>query len=85
MKKTQLYEIICKVKERKLAANQRILNGKRRIRDPTFVIDVAAQVANDRRVTVRRIAEAHGVSTRTIHATLHKDLQKSPPDGSSSY
>jgi hypothetical protein len=52
LKKTQLYEIICKVKEGKLAADQRLLNGKHRIRDPTFIADIAAQVADDRRVTV---------------------------------
>jgi hypothetical protein len=77
LKKTQLYEIIRKVKEGKPAADQRIFNGKRRIRDPTFVTDVAAQVANDRRVTVQRLPEAHGVSTRMIHATLHEDLHLS--------
>jgi hypothetical protein len=49
LKKTQLYEIIHKVKEGKLAADQGLFNGKRRIRDPTFI---AAQVADDRRVTV---------------------------------
>jgi hypothetical protein len=74
MKKTQLYEIIRKVKKGKPAANQRLFNGKRRIRDPTFIADIATQVADDRRVTVQRLAEAHGVSTRTIHATLHDDL-----------
>jgi hypothetical protein len=37
LKKTQLYEIIHKVKEGKPAADQRIFNGKQRIRDPTFI------------------------------------------------
>ncbi len=77
LKKTQLYEIIRKVKEGKPAADQRLFNGKRRIRNPTFIADVAAQVANDRRVTVRKLVEAHGMSTRTIHATLHDDLHLS--------
>jgi hypothetical protein len=77
LKKTQLGEIIHTVKEEKLAADQRIFNGKRRIRDPTFVADVEAHVANDRRVTIRRLAEAHGVLTRMIHATLHEDLHLS--------
>jgi hypothetical protein len=77
LKKTQLYEIIRKVKEGKQAADHRLFNGKRRIRDPTFVADITAQVANDRRVTVRKLCEAHGVSTRIIHATLHDDLHLS--------
>jgi soluble P-type ATPase len=77
LKKTQLYEIIRKVKEGKPAADQRLFNCKCRIRDPTVIANIAAQVAHDRRVTVRRLAEAYGVSTRTIHATLHDDLHLS--------
>jgi hypothetical protein len=42
LKKTQLNEILRKVKEGKPAADQRLFNGKRRIRDPTFVADIAA-------------------------------------------
>jgi hypothetical protein len=42
LKKMQLYEIIRKVKEGKQAADQRIFNSKRRIRNPTFIADVAA-------------------------------------------
>ncbi len=52
LKKTQLNEIIRKVKEGKPAADQRLFNGKCRIRDPSFIADIAAQVADDRRVTV---------------------------------
>jgi hypothetical protein len=37
----QLYEIIKKVKEGKLAANQRLFNSKRKLQDLTFVADVA--------------------------------------------
>ncbi len=36
----QLYEIIKKVKEGKLAANQRLLNSKRKLQDFTFIADV---------------------------------------------
>ncbi len=77
MKKTQLYEIIRKVKEGKPTANQRLFKSKRRIRDTTFVANVIAQVANDKRVTVCKLAQAHGVSTKTIQATLHEDLHLS--------
>jgi hypothetical protein len=48
----QLYEIIKKVKEGKPAADQRLFNSKRKVQDPTFIADVAAQVASDRRVTI---------------------------------
>jgi hypothetical protein len=87
LKKTQLYEIITKVKEMKPAANQGVFNGKRRIRDQTFIDNVTTQVARDRDVNVRKLAEAHGVSTKTIHASLHKDLHqsKSRPYGSPSF
>jgi hypothetical protein len=74
LKKTQLYDIIRKLKEGKPVADQRVFNGKLRISDQTFVTDVATQGANDRRVTVRKLAEAHDVSTKTILASLHEDL-----------
>jgi hypothetical protein len=41
LKKTHLYKIIRKVKVWKPAAYQRLFNAKRRIRDPTFIADVA--------------------------------------------
>jgi hypothetical protein len=37
----------------------------------------AAQVANDRHVTICKLAQAHGMSTKTIHGTLHEDLHLS--------
>ncbi len=42
--KMGLCEIIRKVPEGKLAADQRLFNGKRRIYDLTFVANVTAQV-----------------------------------------
>jgi hypothetical protein len=74
LKKMQLYKIIRKVKEGKLAANQRLSNGKRKVRDPTFVTDVTAKVASNRYVTIRKLAQTHGILTKMIHATLHGDL-----------
>jgi hypothetical protein len=61
LKKKQMYKIIRIVKEGKPAPDQRLFNGKRRIRNPTFVTNVAAQIANDRHVTIPKLAEAHGV------------------------
>jgi hypothetical protein len=39
------------VKEGKLAADQRLFNGKRMVRDLTFVANVATVVASDRLVS----------------------------------
>jgi restriction endonuclease len=35
---------------------------------------IAAKVENDRRETVMKLAQAHDVSAKTVHATLHKNL-----------
>jgi hypothetical protein len=40
LKKVQLYEIIQKVKEGKSAANQRLFNSRRKVRDPTLFTNV---------------------------------------------
>jgi hypothetical protein len=73
LKKTQLFEIIKEVKKGKPTANQGLCNGKRKVQDPTFIANVATQVASDRCFTIPKLALAHGVSTKTIHATLHED------------
>ncbi len=62
-----------KVKEGKPAADQRGLNTKRWIRNWAFVIEVE----RDRHVNVRKLARVHGMSTRTIYATLHDYLNLS--------
>jgi hypothetical protein len=38
------------------------------------IADIAAEVENDRRESVMKLAQAHDVSVKTVHATLHKDL-----------
>jgi DeoR/GlpR family transcriptional regulator of sugar metabolism len=35
---------------------------------------VAADIENDRRVSIKKLAAAHGVSVDTIHRILHQDL-----------
>ncbi len=69
-----LYKIKRKGKEGKPAANQRLFNSKRKVRDLTVVADVAAEVTIERRVTIRKLAQAHCVLTKTIQATLHEHL-----------
>ncbi len=77
LKRTQICDIVKKVKEGKPAADQRGFNTERRIRNSTFVADIATEVESDRHVTVRKLARIHGVLTRTIHTKLHDDLNLS--------
>jgi hypothetical protein len=60
-----------------LAAEQGVFNGKRNLRNLTFVANVVVEVASNRHVTIRKLAQAHGVSTKMIHATLNEDLNLS--------
>jgi hypothetical protein len=77
LKKIQIYEIIKAVKEGKVTEDQRQHNGRRKVRRPDFVAEIAAEVDEDRRITIRKLAAAHGVSMRTIQLTLHEDLDLS--------
>lgn len=77
LKKTQIYEIIKKVKKGKSTEDQRKFNGRRKIRQPAFIADVATAINGNRRLTVRKLASTYGVSNNTIHNTLHKDLNLS--------
>ncbi len=36
--------------------------------------DIAAEVENDSRESVMKLAQAYDVSVKTVHATRHKDL-----------
>jgi hypothetical protein len=77
LKKTQIYAIIKNVKEGKPTSDQRKSNGTRKIRSPAFIAAVATTIEQDRRQTVRRLTQAHGVSKNTIHHTLKEDLNLS--------
>jgi hypothetical protein len=52
-------------------------NTKRHIRNLPLVAKIATKVKSDRHVTTKKLARAHGVSTKTIHTTLQKDLNLS--------
>jgi hypothetical protein len=54
--------------------DQRHLNSKWKKRTPAFIADVAADIENDRRVTLNKLARAYGVSKRTINLTLRHNL-----------
>jgi hypothetical protein len=58
IKRTQIYDILKKVKDGKPAAAQRHLNSKQKTRTPAFIADVAADIENDSRVTLNKLARA---------------------------
>jgi hypothetical protein len=73
LKTTQIYYIILKAKAGKTTPDQRHLNAEK-TKSLAFVADIAIAIKKERRVTIRNLALAHGVSTCTIQNTLHKDL-----------
>jgi hypothetical protein len=73
----QIFAIIKNMKEGKPTTDQWKLNGRRKVRNRAFIADVATDIEKDRRVTVRKLALAHGRSKNTIHNTLHQDLNLS--------
>ncbi len=38
------------------------------------IADIASEVENDRHESVMKLAQAHDVLVKMVHATLHKDL-----------
>jgi hypothetical protein len=74
LKRTPIYEILKKVKDGKPAVDQRHLNSKRKKRTLAFIADVTADIEIDRRVSLNKLARAHGISKRTINLTLRHDL-----------
>ncbi len=59
IKRTQIYDILKKVKEGKLAADHRHLNSKCKKRMMAFIANVATDIENDRRVALNKLARAH--------------------------
>jgi hypothetical protein len=41
------------------------------------IADITAEMENDRRESVMKLIQAYDVLAKTVHATLHKDLQLS--------
>ncbi len=57
--------------------DQRLNNGRRKVRSPDFVAEIAAEVEVDRGTTIQKLAAAHRVCMRMIQLTLHEDLDLS--------
>jgi hypothetical protein len=62
--------IIKNVKDEKPVAVSMV---QRHLSAKTSITDIAADVENDHRETARKLAQAHGVSTKMVHANLCKD------------
>jgi histone-lysine N-methyltransferase SETMAR len=73
LQKTAIYAIIKKVKAGE-SADMRHLNPKKTMRTPELIASVAAVIKEDRRLSMEKIAAAHGVSEKTIFKILHSDL-----------
>ncbi len=63
---------IIKKVEGKLAVDQQHLSVKQTKRSPGFIADVAADIENDWRVTVKNLTLAYGLSMRMFHNTPHQ-------------
>ncbi len=74
LKKTAIYAIIKKVKNRETTDDQRHLNGKKTVQTPALIASVAAVIEEDRQLSIEALATAHGTSISTIHAVLHDNL-----------
>ena len=73
MKKTKIYEIINIVKKGGDVKDERGCNCEK-ARTAALIANIAADVEQDGRVTIRDLATAYGVSNDTIHKILHDDL-----------
>ena len=70
-KKTQIYEILKRVKMGKNTVDRR---GFRKQKTADLIASVAATIAEDRRVSIQDLARAHGTSYGTISCILHSQL-----------
>ena len=71
LKKTQIYEILKRVKMGKNTDDRR---GFTKQKTADLIASVAAAVAEDRRVSIQDLARAHGTSYGTISRILHSQL-----------
>ena len=74
MKRTQIYDIIRKVKAGENTNDQRYRNPKKTKKDQSLIMAVATAIEKDRRVTIDDLAVANGVSHGTIYNILHDEL-----------
>ena len=73
-KKTQIYEILKRVKMGKNTDDRRGFTKQKTKMTADLIASVAAAVAEDRRVSIQDLARAHGTSYGTISPILHSQL-----------
>jgi hypothetical protein len=71
---TSIYYILKRVKAGKSAKDRRKFSAKKTKRTAAIIAAVAADVAEDRRVSVKVLASVHGVSVGTMFNILRDDL-----------
>jgi hypothetical protein len=71
LKKTQIYEILKRVKMGKNTDDRR---GFTKQKTADLIASVAAAVAEDRWVSIQDLARVHGTSSGTISRILHSQL-----------
>ena len=74
LKKTQIYEILKRVKMGKNTDDRRGFTKQKTKMTADLIACVAAAVAEDRRVSIQDLARAHGTSYGTISRILHSQL-----------
>jgi len=72
--KSQIYNILKRIKEGKNIKKQRHTNAKKNNRTPSLITAVIVDIDKYRRICVRTLALAHGVSKDTIFHILHDNL-----------
>jgi hypothetical protein len=72
--KSNIYNILKKVKAGEMTDDQRHLNAKKSKRTQDIIAAVAANVNADLRVMCTYLATAHGMSYGTMHNILHEEL-----------
>jgi histone-lysine N-methyltransferase SETMAR len=74
LKKTQIYEILKRVKLGKNTDDRRGFSKQKTTMTADLIAAVSAAVADDRRVSIQDLARAHGTSFGTISRILHSQL-----------
>jgi hypothetical protein len=74
LKKTQIYEILKRVKMGKKTDDQRGVKTPKTAMTADLIASVSAAVTEDRQVTIQALAKAHGSSFGTISRILHSQL-----------
>ena len=76
LKKTAIYEIIGKVKDRKIREDQRKFNAKKTKRTEANIQSVATSIKSNRRISLQKLTSIHDLTKGTVLNISHKDLRQ---------